>query len=31
MTLPTTHRHPLFYLLMDWPALLAVGQLPRCR
>ena len=31
MTLPTTHRHPLFYLLTDWPARLAVGHLPRCR
>ena len=31
MTLSTTQRHPLFYLLMDWPARLAVGHLPRCR
>ncbi len=31
MTLSTTQRHTLFNLLMDWPALLAVGHLPRCR
>ena len=31
MTLSTTQRHTLFSLLMDGPARLAVGHLPRCR
>ena len=31
MTLSTTQRHTLFHLLMDGPARLAVGHLPRCR
>ena len=31
MTLSKTQRHTLFCLLMDSPARLAVGHLPRCR